>query len=198
MIHWNDTTEDDMSRKKLAAIIAACVIAIVLIGARAARPPTTSIPHPPVGFAVYNDVVNGYAIVYPEDWEMIPKQNIGFALVGFWDRGPGARMNSFYVMKAALPYAMDVEDYFESVKAYLAGEYANYAPVSTDTLTLHGRKAVRHAWTFTGGGDAYRYTRQYIVDRKTIWVLEAGCVLESFEDYQTVYSTMISGFYILG
>jgi len=187
-----------MNKKKLAGILIACVIAIIVIVVIATRPPATSIPQPPAGFAAYNDIASGFAIVYPEDWEMIPKQNIEFALVGFWDRRPGATTNAFYVMKASLPYAMDVEDYFESEEGYFPGEYANYTPTSTDTLTLNGRKAVRHTWTFTASGDSFKYIRQYTVDHKTIWLLEAGCVLDSFDGYQSVYNTMMSGFYILG
>ena len=197
MIYTNKINEDGMNRNKLVAITVACVIVIIVIVVIATRPTTTSIPQPPVGFALYNDTVSGFAIVYPEDWEMIPKENIEFALVGFWDRRQGATTNSFYVMKASLPYAMDVEDYFESEKGYFPGEYANYTPISTDTLTLNGRKIVRHIWTFTLSGDGFEYTRQYIVDHKTIWVLEAGCSLESSDIYESVYNTMMSGFYIL-
>lgn len=197
MIYSNRENEDGMSRKKLVGISVACVIAIIVIVVIVTRPPTTSIPQRPTGFAMYNDIVSGFAIVYPEDWEMIPKQNIQFALVGFWDRRQGATTNSFYVMKASLPYAMDAEDYFESEKGYFPGEYANYTPISTDSLTLNGRKAVRHAWTFTVSGDGFKYIRQYIVDRKTIWVLEAGCALGFFDSCQSAYNTMMSGFYIL-
>jgi len=198
MIYLDKTNnEDGMIRKKLVGITVACVIAIIVLVVIATRPPATSIPQPPAGFAMYNDIVSGFAIVYPEDWEMIPKHDIDFALVGFWDRRQGATMNSFYVMKASLPYAMDVDDYFESEEGYFPGEYANYTPISTDTLTLNGRKAIRHTWTFTAGSDTYEYIRQYIVDREIIWVLEAGCALESFDSYQSVYNTMMSGFYIL-
>jgi len=197
MIYMEKTHECAMSKKNLAGIAVACVIAIIVVVVIAIRPPATSIPEPPAGFAVYNDIVSGFAVVYPQDWEMIPKQDFGFALVGFWDRGPDATINSFYIMKASLPYAMDVEDYFESEKSYFPGEYANYSPTATDSLTLDRRKAVRHTWTFTVGGDSHKYMRQYIVDLKTIWVLEAGCSLESFDSYQSVYSTMMSGFRIL-
>jgi hypothetical protein len=186
-----------MNKKNLIGISIACVIATIVIVVIATRPPPISIPQPPAGFAAYNDIVSGFAIIYPEDWEMIPKQNIEFALVGFWHRRPGATTNSFYIMKAPLPYAMDVEDNFESEEGYFPGEYANYTPVSTDTLTLNGMKAVRHTWTFTVSGEGFKYIRQYVVHRKTIWVLEGGCALDSFDSYQSAYNTMMSGFYIL-
>jgi len=186
-----------MSRNKIVAIAVACVIVIIVVVIIATRPTTTSIPQPPAGFALYNDVVSDFAIVYPEDWEMIPKENMEFALVGFWDHQQGATTNSFYVMKASLPYTMDVEDYFESEERYFPGEYANYNPTSTDTLTINGLKAVKHTWTFTVSGDGFKYVREYIVERKTIWLLEAGCTLDSFDSYQSVYNTMMSGFYIL-
>jgi hypothetical protein len=186
-----------MSKKKLAGIIVGCIVAVIIVVVIATRPPTTSIPERPAGFLAYNDIVNSLYIIYPEDWEIIPKESVEFALVGFRDRQQGAGVNSFYVMKAALPFEMDVEDYFESEKGYFPGEYANYTPISTDTLTLNGRKAIRHTWTFTVGSDAFKYIRQYIVDRKTIWVLEAGCALGSFDSYESVYNTMMSGFYTL-
>lgn len=117
------------SRTKLAGIIVGSIIAVVIVVVIATRPPTTSIPQPPAGLAMYNDIASGFAIVYPEDWEMIPKQDIEFALVGFWDRRQGATTNSFYVMKAALPFEMDVEEYFESERGYFPGEYANYTAI---------------------------------------------------------------------
>ena len=162
----------------------------------APTPPATSVPQPPVGFSIYNDVVSNFAIPYPEDWEMIPKERIEFALVGFWDRQQSASVNSFYVMKANLPYEMDVEDYFESEKAYFPGEYANYTSVSTSTLTLNGKKAIKHTWSFTLGGDTLKYIRLYVIDEKVIWLLEAGCSMESFDSYKNTYDTMMSGFYI--
>lgn len=187
-----------MSKGKIVGIIVGCIIAITIVVIIITSPPAAApIPKRPAGFQAYNDIVNDFYIIYPEDWEMIPKEGIEFALVGFWDHQQGAGANSFYVMKAALPFEMNVEDYFESEEGYFAGEYANYSPISTDTLTLNARTTIRHTWTFTMGSDTFKYTRQYIVDRKTIWVLEAGCALESFGSYQSIYNTMMSGFFIL-
>jgi hypothetical protein len=184
--------------KSIKRTIGICLTLFLEITAISCAPtPATLIPQPPTGFLTYNDIVSNFAIPYPEDWEMMPKENIQFALVGFWDRQQDASVNSFYVMKAALPFEMDVEDYFESERGYFPGEYANYTPISTDTLTLNGKKAIRHTWTFTLDGDAFKYIRQYIVDQKTIWILEAGYPLESFDGYKSIYDTMMSGFYIL-
>ena len=160
-------------------------------------PPATSVPQPPFGFSMYNDVVSSFAIPYPEDWEMIPKENIEFALVGFRDRQQDAITSSFLVIKADLPQEMDVEDYFGLEKAYFPGEYADYTPISTNTLTLNGKKAIKHTWSFTLGGDTLKYIRLYVIDEKVVWVLEAGCFKESFDSYKNTYDTMISGFYIL-
>lgn len=188
-----------MTNESMKGIIGICLALFLGITAMSCAPtPSTLIPQPPAGFLKYNDIVSNFAIPYPEAWEMMPKENIQFALVGFWDRQQNDSVNSFYVMKADLPYEMDVEDYFKSEKGYFPGEYANYTPISTDTLTLHGKKAIRHIWTFTPDGDAFKCIRQYIVDQKTIWVLEASCPLESFEGYKSIYDTMMSGFYILG
>lgn len=186
-----------MSKGKLAGIIGALAVVIFIVVV-AMRSPVSPVPEPPSGFLAYNDIVNGFVIIYPEDWEMIPKETARFAAVGFWDRQQGADINSFYVMNAVLPYAMDVEDYFESVKGYFRGEYPYYTPVSTETMTVNGRKAIRHTWTFDVDGVTYKYVRQYMVHRKTIWLLEAGCTLGSFDNYRGIYNTMMSGLHILG
>jgi len=162
-----------------------------------AAPPATSVPQPPVGFLMYNDVVNNFVIPYPEDWGMIPKETIEFALVGFRDSQQDAIVSSFLVMKAALPQEMDVEAYFESEKAYFPGEYANYTPISTNSLTLNGKKAIEHIWSFTSGENTLKYERLYIIDKKVVWLLESGCFKESFNDYKNTFDIMMSGFRIL-
>ena len=162
--------------------------------------PVTSVPQPPIGFLMYADNVNRFSIFYPEGWEMIPPQGtekIKYALVGFWDRQQNATLNSFYVMKADLPNEMDVEDYFELEKTYFPGEYGNYTSISTSILNLNGEKAVKHMWSFTLGGDALQYVRLYLIDEKVVWLLEAGCSMQSFNDYENTYDIMMSGFRVL-
>ena len=145
---------------------------------------------------MYNDVVSNFAIPYPEHWEMIPKERIEFALVGFRDSQQSASANSFLVMKANLPYEMDVKGYFELEKTYFPGEYANYTSASTSTLTLNEKKAIKHTWSFTLGGDTLKYIRLYVIDKKVVWLLEAGGSIESYDSYKNTYDTMMSGFYI--
>lgn len=184
--------------KSIKRTIGICLTLSWAITAISCAPtPATLIPQPPAGFLTYNDIVSNFSIPYPEDWEMIPKENIEFAVVGFWDRQQNIMLSYFVVMKAELPAEMDVEDYFEPERELFPGEYANYTPISTDTLILYGKKAIRHTWIFTLDGAAFKYIRQYIVNQKTIWVLEAGCHLESFDSYKNIYDTMMAGFRIL-
>lgn len=187
-----------MINKSTKETVGICLTLLLGITAISCAPtPRTLVPQPPAGFSIYNDIASNFSIPYPEDWETIPKENIEFAVVGFWDRQQNTMLSYFVVMKAELPAEMDVEDYFEPEKEYFPGEYANYTPISTNTLTIYGKKAIRHTWTFTLDGDAFEYIRQYVVDQKTVWVLEAGCPLESFDGYKSIYDTMMSGFYIL-
>ena len=159
------------------------------------QPTTTPVLQPPVGFLIYSDNVNKFSIFYPNDWEIMPTENISYALVGFWDRQPNATMNSFVVMKADLPYKMDVSTYFDSEKGYFPSDYQNYAPISTDTLILNGKKAIKHTWTLTYDGIARENVRLYMVDNKTSWCLEGSCYEESFNSYKNTYDTMMSGFH---
>ncbi len=196
-------------RIKLIVIPLCMILLVALFGCVSQTPaqsltstplPVTSAPQPPIGFLLYDDDVNRFSILYPEEWEMIPPQGterIKYALVGFWNRQQNATLNSFYVMKADLPNEMDVEDYFELEKTYFPGEYGNYTSISTSTLNLNGEKAVKHIWSFTLGSDTLKYARLYLIDDKVVWLLEAGCSIESFNDYENTYDTMMSEFCIL-
>jgi len=60
-----------ISRKKLAGIIAACIVAIIVIVVIATRPPTSMEPEPliPAHFTTYTDELGLFSISYPPEWE---------------------------------------------------------------------------------------------------------------------------------
>ena len=60
------------SRKKLAGIIAACTVAIIVIAVIATRPPSALEPEPtiPAHYATYTDGLGRFSISYPPEWEL--------------------------------------------------------------------------------------------------------------------------------
>jgi len=60
------------SKKKLAGIIAGCIIAIIVIVAIATHPPTSIEPEPaiPADFITYTDELGLFSISYPPEWEL--------------------------------------------------------------------------------------------------------------------------------
>jgi len=60
------------SKKKLAGIIAACTIAIIVIVVIATHPPTSIEPEPaiPTHFTTYTDELGLFSISYPPEWEL--------------------------------------------------------------------------------------------------------------------------------
>lgn len=60
------------SKKKLAGIIAACIIAIIVIVVIATHPPTSIEPAPaiPTHFTTYTEELGLFSISYPSEWEL--------------------------------------------------------------------------------------------------------------------------------
>lgn len=61
-----------MSKKKLAGIIAGCIIVVIVIVVMATRPPTSTEPEPaiPARFTTYTDELGLFSISYPPEWEL--------------------------------------------------------------------------------------------------------------------------------
>jgi predicted nucleic acid-binding Zn ribbon protein len=60
------------SKKKLAGIIAACIVATIVIVVIATRPPTSVEPEPaiPAHYTTYTDDLGLFSISYPPEWEL--------------------------------------------------------------------------------------------------------------------------------
>jgi len=60
------------NKKKIAGIIAACIVAIIVIVVIATRPPTSMEPEPaiPAHFTTYTDELGLFSISYPSEWEL--------------------------------------------------------------------------------------------------------------------------------
>lgn len=60
------------SKKKLAGIIVACIIASIVIVVLVTRPPTSKEPEPPIPahFTTYTDELGLFSISYPPEWEL--------------------------------------------------------------------------------------------------------------------------------
>jgi predicted nucleic acid-binding Zn ribbon protein len=60
------------SKKKIAGIIVACLIAIIVTVVIATQPPTSIEPEPaiPAHFATYTDELGLFSVSYPPEWEL--------------------------------------------------------------------------------------------------------------------------------
>jgi predicted nucleic acid-binding Zn ribbon protein len=67
-----EQTAKRTSKTKLAGIIAACIIAIIVIVVIAIRPPISIEPEPaiPAHFTTYTDELGLFSISYPPEWEL--------------------------------------------------------------------------------------------------------------------------------
>lgn len=208
-----------MSKKKIAGIIAGCIIAIIVIVVIATHPPTSIEPEPaiPAHFTTYTDELGIFSISYPPEWELdlesmeeieqfsqeiissitsdIPLEEAHFIFMAGLP-GEGTNVN---IVVEPLPAIISTHDQLvtaaiESLKLVVS-DYYEFSRVKT---TIDNRTAtIIDSQANIAGLGTYHYVFMCCIVNKTIWSVTCTTLPDEFSEWEDDFDAIVRSLRIL-
>jgi predicted nucleic acid-binding Zn ribbon protein len=207
------------SRKKLAGIIVACIIASIVIVVLVTHPPTSKEPEPliPAHFTTYTDELGLFSISYPPEWELdlesmeeieqfsqeiissitsdIPLEEAHFIFMA----GLPMEGSNVNIVVEPLPAIMSTHDQMvtaaiESLKLVVS-DYHEFSRVKT---TIDNRTAtiIEFQATMAGLGTFHDVMMCCIVNR-TIWAVTCTTLPDEYSKWEDDFDAIVRSLRIL-
>ena len=163
--------------------------------ATATGTPTATPTGTPTGeYLEYIDEENGFAILYPQGWEMVAAE---VALVGFVAGEADIECApQFTVTMEELSEPMSVDAWFEELKGnYTAA--GGYIPISEEALTVDGVAAIKHVCSIDVYEVAFHAMLLYVVEDSNGWIVFCPCRSDCWSKYETTFDTIVDSFRLL-
>ena len=177
--------------KKVILTIATLVLVITLSGVGVSCKPSE-----PAQFLTYTDEANGFSIDYPQGWHIKHPKDPPELKVSIWSKQYGLNPVGTLVGKYEAP-GWDLEGFSELRMQHLSDKSEDYAPISTEELTVNGMPAIKHTYTKTVTLTSYKSVEIYLVENGTAWILAFDCPQKSFDSYESIFDTAINSFRLL-
>ena len=161
--------------------------------ANATVTPTVT-PTPILEYLEYIDEENGFAILYPNGWEMAAAE---VALVGFAAGVADIECApQFTVTMEELSQPMSVDAWFEELKGnYTAA--GGYIPISEEALTVDGVAAIKHVCSIDVYEVAFHAMLLYVVEDSNGWIVFCPCRSDCWSKYETTFDTIVDSYRLL-
>jgi len=210
------------NKKKIAGIIAACIVAIIVIVVITTHPPTPVEPEPatPAYFTTYTDELGLFSISYPPEWELyleymeeieqfskdiidsitsdIPTEETHFLFMAGLPTEIGYMPNVNIVVEP-LPGIMWTHDEvvtagIEGIKAVVS-DYYEFSRVKT---TVDGRTAtiIECQFTFAELGTFHDIFMCCIVNR-TVWTVTCAALPDEYSEWEDDFDAIVRSLRIL-
>lgn len=190
-----------MKTKRVAAIFILGILlvsAFACLGGPEATPTPTPTPIP--GFQTYTDTVNGFSISYPDDWEVIPKEESDLLLAIFLAPSLcSGYLSSSAVFKQEFSFSMSVQTYYLEVCKAVVSDYEGYTSISEEELTVCGVPAIKYVYTYTDteSGFTKQNMELVLVKEQTGWTIATSSTVECWNLYENTFNTIIDSFRLL-
>jgi len=211
-----------MSKKKIAGIIVACIIAIIVIVVIATRPPTSVGPEPtiPAHFSTYTDELGLFSISYPPEWELqlevieereqavkdiiscidsdLPVEKVSLLFLA----GVPSQIGLFPSVNIIVePCPAIVCTHDAVIKAEIEGAKVvmpDYQELSRVKTTIDGRTAtiIESQGAFVGL-DTYRYVQMVCLVSKTVWVVTCAALPDEYSEWEDDFDATVRSLRIL-
>ena len=178
-----------MNRRAVFAIAALLLVTVFCIISASCG------PSGPPQYVTYTDEVNGFSIDYPQGWDVNPKESSDVK-VAIWSKKFGINAAGILVAKHDAPgYTLKAFSDFQ-IDA-LPDIIDDYAPISTEELTVYGIPAIKHTYSQTVTPTAYKTVKVYLVEGRTGWVLYFPCPQKSLDSYKSIFDTALNSFRLI-
>ena len=154
----------------------------------------TVTPTPVLEYLEYIDEENGFAIQYPQDWEMESAEGILARFLGGESDMMCSPQCSVRIVELSEP--MSVDAWFEELKGnYTTDE--GYIPISEEEITVDGVAAIKHVLTVAVLEGTFQAVQLYLVDGTTGWIVTCVTVKHCWANYEPVFANVIASFRLL-
>lgn len=179
-----------MSKKVIFKITTLAMVAILSIIGGSCR------PLEPSQFVTYIDEVNGFSIEHPDGWHVGTPKEPPELKVSIWEKEFGLNPVGIMVAKCAAS-GYSLESFAEFRIDALSDTAEDYAPISTEELTINGIQAIKHTFTETVGPTTYKSVEVCLVVDGTGWILRFNSPQKSFDSYKSTCDTSFYSFRLL-
>ncbi|MBA7623883.1 hypothetical protein ES703_31282 [subsurface metagenome] len=149
-------------------------------------------------YLLYTDEDNRFSILYPEDWVKYPEELLEeFVLVSFWSTSLcGEEGPSFRVRTDEVPPATSIQTFFEAVKRAL-GDWPEYTPISEEELSVGGRPAIKHVYTYVAQAGTISVMLLILVEGTTGWSIFCFSPSACWSQYESSFDKIVDSFQLL-
>jgi hypothetical protein len=150
----------------------------------------------PSQFLTYTDKANGFSIDYPKGWYIKHPKKPPQLKVAIYSKKYGISPVGILVGKYnALGY--DVKSFSKNRIKYLANNTQNFNSISTEEITINGRKAIKHVFTSKVGRTSYKSMEIYLVENGKGWIIRFTSPQKTFDSYKFVFNTSLNSFKLI-
>jgi len=141
----------------------------------------------------------GFSILYPSDWSVDEEACLEChgPLVAFKSSHTCENLTpEFEINKDELTETMDIDEYFEYKKQGTLLGLHDYTPLSDRKLSIDGRDAIQHEFTYTSGQSLY-IIALILLDGETGWYMHCTCAEDCAGECEEVFDDIAGSFHIL-
>lgn len=158
-------------------------------------PTPTPTPPPEADYMTHTDVLNGFSIAYPEDWETKTLPGILFAL-GSTEQCRGY-VATFDLYRMELINTTNVEAFFgPMLNDTFSSQERSF--IYGEKVGVSGRSAIEWVTTITNAdGLPLKEMSFYVLGTRTAWILSFRAVFYCWNEYEDIFQHMVGSFQIL-
>jgi hypothetical protein len=158
-------------------------------------PTPTPTSTPEADYMTHTDVLNGFSIAYPEDWEIKTPPGILFAL-GSTEQCRG-RVATFDLYKMELISTTDVETFFgPMLNATFSSQERSF--IYGEKVGVSGRSAIKWVTNIMNAdGLPLKEMSFYVLGTRTAWILSFRAVFYCWNEYEDIFQHMVGSFQLL-
>jgi len=158
-------------------------------------PTPTPTPPPEADYMTHTDVLNGFSIAYPEDWETKTLPGVLFAL-GSTEQCRG-HFATFDLYKMELINTTNVEAFFgPMLNDTFSSQERSF--IYGEKVGVSGRSAIKWVTTIANADELpLKEMSFYVLGTRTAWILSFRAVFYCWNEYEDIFQHMVGSFQLL-
>jgi len=196
------------NRKKIAGIIAACIVAIIVIVVIATNTPTSMEPEPaiPAHYTTYTDELGRFDISYPLEWEhdLEYLEDISVEQAQFLFMAGLSTIEDYYAASVCIvvgPCPGIICTHDAMIRAEIEGMKAgnpDYRELSRVKTTVDGRTATILVSQETVSYEpTYNYVQMFLLVGRTEWCVTCATLTDDYSKWEDDFDAIVRSLRIL-
>ena len=152
----------------------------------------------PAGCEQYTDEAGGFAIYYPQEWNVLPPEQVPQGLVAAIEAESACAgyTPNLNVVKEELSEPSTLAQWFERHRMMLS-LLPGYALVSKQDIAVSGAAAVKHVFTYEHNNVPVEVMQVYLIKGNTAWGVTCRCAVECWDQYEKTFDAVVRSLRLL-